>query len=65
MRYSKRGIASLLNISVLKSEQKQVNGNEVGGDDSKRKDLKKGEKQEASEDTPAQSPKKARPRPRI
>lgn len=58
-------MGSVKTADLLKTEQKPVNGLESGGDDSKKKDLKKGEKQTGMDDSPAQSPKKAQSRPRI
>lgn len=58
-------MSSVKTSELLKIDQKQFNGIESAVDDGKKKDLKKGEKQTAMDDSPGQSPKKARSRPRI
>lgn len=58
-------MSSVKTTELLKSEQKQGNGLEEKADESKKKDLTKGEKQTGVEDSQAQSQQKVRSRPRI
>lgn len=58
-------MSSVKTSEVLKTEQKQDNALKSGEEDSKKKDLKKGEKQESAEDSIGQTQKKPRSRPRI